>query len=227
MVEFGGAGVPTMFAGVLLAAACGVVGGGCSADAGDAEAEAGAADAAPTPDPEPASESEPAADEPEPEAGIRGFSWVSDALAGLPHPGSATELSDNLAWLSDQGIDAIVSLTEEPLPDESMAAHSLRSTHIPIPDGTAPTPEQIDEFIALVVAAKAQDESVAVHCLAGLGRTGTMLAAWSIYEGMSTEEALAKIREQRPGSVETTSQEEALLAYERRLRGAGRGAPAP
>ena len=44
--------------------------------------------------------------------------------------------------------------------------------------------------------------AVAVHCKAGLGRTGTVICAYMMHEaGMTAEEAIVYCRLCRPGSV--------------------------
>ena len=44
--------------------------------------------------------------------------------------------------------------------------------------------------------------AVAVHCKAGLGRTGTVICAYMMHEaGMTAEEAIGYCRLCRPGSV--------------------------
>ena len=53
-----------------------------------------------------------------------------------------------------------------------------------------------------------------VHCSAGLGRTGTMLASYLVQRGSNTAEALAQVRKRRPGSIETADQELAVCDYE-------------
>ena len=56
---------------------------------------------------------------------------------------------------------------------------------------------------------------VAVHCAAGKGRTGTVLAAYLVTQGMTAGEAIRKVRELRPGSVETYEQEQMIREWER------------
>ena len=74
------------------------------------------------------------------------------------------------------------------------------------------------EFADLVRAAADAGTPVGVHCTAGLGRSGTMGAAYLVANGASAEEAIAIIRSLRPGSVETDTQEEAIRRFEESLR---------
>ena len=60
-------------------------------------------------------------------------------------------------------------------------------------------------------------EVLAVHCLAGLGRTGTVLAAWLIREGLSAEEALRRLRLIDHQYVQSQAQEMLLHEYEQSL----------
>jgi atypical dual specificity phosphatase len=77
----------------------------------------------------------------------------------------------------------------------------------------APTATQVAQAIATIEAAVQGGQRVAVHCLAGVGRTGTVLAAYLVYQGASAAEAVAEVRSLRPGSLETAAQVDAVHRY--------------
>ncbi len=123
-------------------------------------------------------------------------------------PGSV----EDLTWLRRHKVDVVVSLTEDPLPRNWVDDAGLLVVNVPVPDMEPPTDRQLDYLLETIRKANASGMAVAVHCGAGLGRTGTVLAAYFVAQGMSSAEAVEKVRDLRPGSIETTEQE---LAVER------------
>ena len=86
--------------------------------------------------------------------------------------------------------------------------------HLPIPDMHPPALEDVIAFTKFVDESLKKKSPVVVHCSAGLGRTGTMLASYLVQMGSNTAEALAQVRKLRPGSIETADQELAVYDYE-------------
>ncbi len=163
--------------------------------------------------------------EPDARATIPGFSWVdAHRLAGAAGTGfRTTRLEPSLQALASEGVTVLVSLTEWTVDSALVEAHGLRHVRLPVPDFTAPSQAQLGTFIEEVEAAYADDGAVAVHCLGGMGRTGTFLAAYFVHQGMTADEALAHVRALRPGSVETASQEAAVHTFAASLAGADEG----
>ncbi len=149
-----------------------------------------------------------------------GFSWVrSGALAGMPYPGRGDTLENRLAYLEQEGVEVLFSLTESSTPAEVAADYGISLIHIPVRDFTAPSQAQLLYFLDEAQAAMDADLAVGVHCFGGRGRTGTFLAAWFVHEGMTGAEALAEVRRLRPGSVETKTQEQAIYELALTLSG--------
>lgn len=150
---------------------------------------------------------------------MQGFSWVLfEKLAGMARPGSFDSLDDDAQELQRKGISLLVSLTESAPNPDVLARYDIATIHLPIPDFTPPQPEQIDRFVKEVEVAINQGGRVGVHCAAGIGRTGTMLASYLVHQGESAEAAIRKIRAIRPGSIETQDQEQSIYDFEARLR---------
>ena len=142
------------------------------------------------------------------------FTWVDPPhLAALAFPDAA-----DLAWLRRNGIDLLLSLTEDPPFRRYVNDAGLMTVHIPVPDLSAPSARQLDLAVDTLTRAKATGLGVAVHCAAGKGRTGTILAAFWVSQGLTAAAAVRRVREQRPGSVETADQERAVADFEKRKR---------
>jgi atypical dual specificity phosphatase len=146
-----------------------------------------------------------------------GFTWVDPPrLAALSRP----QGGEDLRWLRRNGIDVLISLTETPLPRHWLNDAGILAVSVPVADMSPPSERQLDHVLATIRKANASGMGVAIHCAAGLGRTGTVLAAYFVSGGMSARDAILKVRDLRPGSVETAEQERAVEHYAARAAGA-------
>jgi atypical dual specificity phosphatase len=143
---------------------------------------------------------------------IRNFSWLIEGeIAGMAKPTSSVH---DFEFLKENGFEAIVSLTEFPLNEALIEEFGFSVKHIPVRDFEAPTLEQIEDFIAFAEKARAEGKKLVVHCDAGVGRTGTVLACYLVSKGYNAAKAIEEVRIKRPGSVETIEQEELVMKYE-------------
>lgn len=144
----------------------------------------------------------------------RNFSWIEDGIAGMAYPRPGVGAKAEATFLTESGVTLFVSLTSHQPDPSTYHDAGLSTLHLPVTDFTAPTLEQLDAFVQAVETTLAADGAVTVHCGAGMGRTGTMLAGWLVAGGMTAPAAIARIRELRPGSIETASQEAILAEFE-------------
>jgi len=136
--------------------------------------------------------------------------------------------------------DVLVSLLEPrefdalgvPALLERAGAVGLRVLHFPIRDMDVP-PAMADgaysDLISAVVAELQAGATVVVHCRGGLGRSGLVAASVAAALGLGPDGAIERVREARPGAIETEEQEvyvrafasrNALLGRRSRYRGA-------
>jgi atypical dual specificity phosphatase len=145
------------------------------------------------------------------------FDWmVPEQIGAMSLPGP-----EDLPGLREAGITLLVSLPASVPPDELVRRAGLRLVRLPIENWRAPTEKQIREFIAEVRAELSAGGKVAVHCIGGIGRTGTLIACYLVSEGRTAEQAIDYVRARRPGSIETHEQERAVFAWGAEV---GRGA---
>jgi atypical dual specificity phosphatase len=144
-----------------------------------------------------------------------GFSWIEKPLlAAMGRP----ESLEDLAWLRKQGAEVLLSLTEEPPRRDWVNEAGMMQVHIPVIDMEAPTQEQLDRCLSAIARANDRQIGVVVHCAAGMGRTGVVLACYFVHKGLSAQNAIARVRRMRPGSIETDEQADAVEEFARRRK---------
>jgi len=139
-----------------------------------------------------------------------GFVWIEkDRVAASGYPASRGQLE----WVSDRGIESILSLTENPLPREWLEGLPLRVEHIAMSDHGLPERETLDRAARYIQSEVEEGLRILVHCMAGRGRTGCAVAAYLIKNrGIGASEAIRALRTVRPGFIESR-QEKAIYDY--------------
>ena len=154
---------------------------------------------------------------------------IPDELAGMPMPflhperrsngnGAIDAFTDDLAELKDGGIHAVICLLNVPGDGAIYRDAGFDFLLLPISDGAAPTPEQAAEAVRFIDNQRENHRAVAVHCAAGLGRTGTILATYLVARGASASEAVSRVRSVEPAAIETSRQLNFLHEFEHRFR---------
>ena len=146
--------------------------------------------------------------------GTQNFSWlIKGELAGCPRPGIVEPVSRDLDRLARAGVDVIVTLTQTPMHyEEDDLSRFYEVCNFPIPDMKAPDAALAREVVQHMENHIRAGRSVAYHCRAGLGRTGTMLVMHLIGRGVSPQEALQNARSINQYWVQSKEQEEFLFA---------------
>jgi len=138
---------------------------------------------------------------------------IENKLAGSGIPTSINEVQ----WVIEQGVKSIITVREEPLDDDWVK--DVKYLHIMSNDMGVPEIDDLVHAIDFIHSRITNNEPVMVHCLAGLGRTGTLLACYLIkHQKMSADDAMQKVREERHGSIQSFSQEEIIFQFAKSLQ---------
>lgn len=106
-------------------------------------------------------------------------------------------LDSEIEALKLKGITTIIALTEKHHQRDQLAKH-FDVHHFSIPDMTAPNIEQAKQVAKIIEATRVHNGKVAVHCLAGIGRTSTILMASHVFLGEKLEDVKAQILKINP-----------------------------
>ena len=170
----------------------------------------------------------PAASVPSRFEGPRGFFWaLPGKLGGLPRPGIVAALEADLEGLTRLGVDVLVTLEEtQTIDPEVLRSFDVSSLHLPIPDQGVPALHAAMGLCREVDELLARGRTVAFHCRAGLGRTGTMLACQLVRRGAGAAVAVERMRQLNHRCIQTDGQARFVRQFEEALfSGDGIGPP--
>ncbi len=145
--------------------------------------------------------------EPPPPTLPQHFRWILPGrLAGMGKPGLVNDEEADLIAVASAGVSLLVSLTEDPFPPAKLAPYGIRGRHFPISDMGVPAIGPAARLCRDLEREMGDGAAVTVHCHAGLGRTGTMLAAALVWLGRSPDEAIQEVRSHSNLYIQTASQ---------------------
>lgn len=141
------------------------------------------------------------------------------ALTLMPCP-PAHELKDVLDRLCDQGVTAVLSMLPEAeahtlgVGEEAAlcAARGMTFLNHPIADFGLPDADQFAVLIADIKARMDHGQHIAVHCRAGIGRSGMVIAATLVAQGEQPDTAIAIASTARGVSIPDTVEQGNFIA---------------
>jgi len=108
---------------------------------------------------------------------------------------------------------------EVALPSDWFNGGDIDYLHLAVEDFGAPNMEELEQAVDFIDQQIRGGKPVMVHCAAGKGRTGAVLAAYLVKkQHITAEQAIQRVRTMRPGSVQSVSQETVVSMYEKYMK---------
>ena len=168
---------------------------------------------------------EAAASLPHPVPGVGRCPGLRGGQPRTTKPGSTAALESDLTLLaSNRATDLVTLIGEDEREKLGVGAlprlageNGLSWREFPITDRTAPASgrqAEFDQLLDELLTDLAAGQRLAIHCQAGLGRTGLLAASLLVRSGTGQDDAIALVRSARPGSIETSGQEDFIRKIE-------------
>ncbi|GME87297.1 unnamed protein product [[Candida] boidinii] len=107
-----------------------------------------------------------------------------------------------LEYFVSNDVQLVVRLNSHLYDKNEFEKRGIKHIDMIFDDGTCPTMEYVQKFVGAAETVISNGGKIAVHCKAGLGRTGCLIGAHLIYtHGFTANECIAYMRMIRPGMV--------------------------
>ena len=150
------------------------------------------------------------------------FPLKNSFIAISPLPGRV-DIESDLKMIESNNITNVVTLVS----DEELTHYgvptlltrfedlNIEVLHSPIVDYGLPSTEQMKTILAWVNKKVKAKENILIHCVGGLGRSGTVMAIYAkAHLGKTGEDAIQYVRSIRgEGAVETTEQQNFVIGW--------------
>ncbi|KAF9191077.1 cell division control protein 14 [Haplosporangium sp. Z 767] len=125
-----------------------------------------------------------------------------------------------LDYFGTHSVKCVIQLNDKMYDEKHFQALGIEHKELIYPDGTCPPLHIVNEFLEICMdVIEKKGGVVAVHCMAGLGRTGTLIGAYLMRKyDLTARTTIAFLRLMRPGSV-VGPQQNWLAENESFLRG--------
>lgn len=133
------------------------------------------------------------------------------------------DLQKDIQTIKNNGIGSVVTLITDdelefygvPSLELELQKEGLHTKHVSIVDQGIPTEDELKELVSWIDYRVGNNDKVLVHCVGGLGRTGTVVSSYlKKYHKLSANSAIDMVRKSRsPRSVESKVQEEMVRRF--------------
>ena len=125
--------------------------------------------------------------------------WIiPNKIIAFSSPDKGLQIKNILTLFKNCNIGLVIRLNSETYDKREFTRKGINHEDLYFADGTIPSDKIIDKFFNIVEG----NEVIAIHCKAGLGRTGTIIALYIMkHYNFTAEEIIGYLRLVRPGSV--------------------------
>lgn len=148
------------------------------------------------------------------------FAGPHDTFAASPDGYVSLTPEHYIPYFKQKHVTLVIRLNEKQYDEQRFVRAGIEHLDLLYPDGANPPEFVLQQFL---LACERTPGAVAVHCKAGLGRTGTCIGAYLMkHGGFTAKEAIGWLRICRPGSV-IGPQQRYLDAIQHKMRRAAKG----